>query len=378
MNIRARRALVQGGGPAGWSVAMLLRQRGWQVDLVSAPPGAGPVVLLNPATLHLLCDVWGWSLQTLAGRWATVQALTERLVAWQSQALASSAPPPANRVAQSALALPLATLTSAMAAKAERAGVRNLAPGSADAGAYAWVIDATGRAGVPPEQLHRFGVRQARSVQVRLSPQAPAHCCVLEAVAGGWLFLIPQGQGTATLQAMVAEPGPLHQAADHLRTLVKRSHHLGALLADWQAPVAHWAAMPSVRRELARPGWLAVGDAALAHDPISGEGIGTGLRTALLAAAVLEATHAGEPTAACLAHYQQRLHHAALAHVRRCLALYQEVQGPQGAHQASTWQADLAAMRAGLAQFPGNDEGFQYALSKNGLQKLHPVPLMAG
>jgi flavin-dependent dehydrogenase len=131
------------------------------------------------------------------------------------------------------------------------------------------------------------------------------------------------------------------------------------------SPCVTYPAMPGLQLSAARQGEIAIGDAALALDPISGDGLGSGLRSAVLASAVLGAIEDGEPMANTLAHFNQRIELAARSHVGRCIELYQTAAGGEQA------QAEINSMVRALARMPPQTEAFHYALGIDQARRAH-------
>lgn len=82
--------------------------------------------------------------------------------------------------------------------------------------------------------------------------------------------------------------------------------------------------------------------AALAFDPLCGDGTGNAIREAILAAAVVRAAHRGVPVPDLLNQYQNRLMRALGRHLHICCEFYTAgAQGPR-------WDAELASIDRGL------------------------------
>jgi flavin-dependent dehydrogenase len=354
--MRPRRARIVGAGPAGLSCAMQLRAWGWDVEVCSAAGAVRPVVVLNEVTHTLLAQIWGDDLAEAAG----AHALVARTVAWVPDELPSV-------IEQAAWAVPLADLTGLMTLRASQAGVRFLPAEASQANgpheAGIWVVQASGRGSMPPGDVITFGQRRALSAPVRLMKGAPEQHGLLESVPGGWLFVIPTGQGEGVLQAMSAQP--FADATATLQALLKRSRLARWGIADWLDEAVQYAAMPRVHKQPARPGQIVIGDAALTQDPLSGEGIGTGVRSAVLAAAVMQASDGVHRAPDAIAHYNKRLAYAAHAHVGRCLGLYGQAMA------AAHWQGEIQRMHTGLSQLHLDPAPFTQVLGPQGLV-AHP------
>lgn len=341
-------ALILGGGPAGLACACLLRARGWQVDLVAAAPAHEPVLALNEVTVGLLRELCGLDVEQVA----CAHPVARRLVRWDTDR--------PMVMPQRTLSLPLRALREALHGRAVRAGARLLDEAPADDAGHAWVIDARGRRSPQAGGVLRFGGRFAQAVVVPLAGPPADDACVLEAVDGGWLFLLPQGHGQAVLQGVAASADA--GAEDTLPSLLQASRLIRPRVGEVGGDPVRFDAMPRLGLAPAREGHLSIGDAALAFDPLSGDGLGCGLRSALLACAVVQAIREGDDPQACLDHYAARLARAAGDHVRQCLSLYESVRG------APHWAAEVDAMRAGLSRCPQGPARFDRVLDRQGLR----------
>jgi flavin-dependent dehydrogenase len=137
---------------------------------------------------------------------------------------------------------------------------------------------------------------------------------VIESRPQGWLFLTPAEHGYGWLLAV----------GDLGRDPLAGSRLLGSMV---QRVTAHSGAFPVSPRlvvPLCGPGWLACGTAAMAFDPICGDGTALALRAAILAAAVVRAALAGEPAPALLDHYASRLNAAFDRHLVLCRQFYSD------------------------------------------------------
>lgn len=147
-----------------------------------------------------------------------------------------------------------------------------------------WVVDATGRAGAV---LRRLGVkrlsrdRQLAFVAV-LSDWGDSYWgTTVEAVAEGWWYTTPLPGGRRVI-AYLTDADLFHGAAqtqDEWRNLLAKTRYVlgvagSAALTTKPCP---YPAATAHRNTLQGEGWVAVGDAAMALDPLSSQGIVTGL-----------------------------------------------------------------------------------------------------
>ncbi|AQT75844.1 hypothetical protein [Streptomyces sp. fd1-xmd] len=167
----------------------------------------------------------------------------------------------------------------------------------------------------------------------------------LDCTGLGWVHLTPLGRGDCLVQAMV--PGPAEDPAGLLARLLAESGLASGLrraprtaAALEAAPRIHRA--PAVPPAAGRGGLLVVGAGALRQDPLSGTGTAQALRTAILAAAVVDTAAAGTSASALCAHYAHRLRAAHLDHLATCLRLYAAAFG------SAAWRDEIDATRRAL------------------------------
>lgn len=267
--------------------------------------GTAPVIMLGEQALHLLGSLFG------AGRVTGSHRITRRTVLW------NEAEPVA--IPHKAFALTGQALLEALP----------FAEGLLEAGPGRFTLHAQ-----PPEPaLRRFGQREAAAAPVTLSAQVDGSAVLVEAVAAGWLFLIPLGADHAWLLAVGEAPDALLATS---RLVAPAVGTLGAVEARFETA-------PRVLEQLAGDDWLVLGSAALAFDPLCGDGTAMAARGGILAGAVASAIAAGEDPAPLLRHYRTMLIAALRRHLAACLPFYE--RGGSGAW----WQEQAAATAEGHA-----------------------------
>ena len=343
-------ALVNGAGVAGLTSAHLLAARGWRVDCAPGSQAPGPVVVVGRPTADLLLELWQADETLFEG----AHRLQGRVIHWEPGASSAFSPAPA-------LAMPVDVLRARLAERARAAGVRFVAPGQVDPASYDRVVQAGGRA-VSPDASLAFGRRRGVAASIKLTSHARTDRAVMESVPGGWLFLIPRGLGRGALQAVfagdVADPG-----AD-LQRLLAHSRVMSLLIEEIVDDHAGFVAMPRLAAEPCTSRSIVVGDAAMTLDPMSGNGIGSGLKSALLAAAVLDAARRETVPQACFDHYAQRLRDAQRSHVRTCIDFY-----GRSAH-AADWQEEIGRMSEALDRLPRDPDLSPFRLNNGRLDRV--------
>ena len=211
--------------------------------------------------------------------------------------------------------------------------LRELRPrlSSSDA-ASDWTIYAS-RPLPAPAVEHAFGTRTASAVAVNLKEGSDPAACWIESLEYGWLFLIPHAPGSAWLLAVGGAPG----------WLLEDSRVIREQIVEADAGAGDFPAYPRIAAPLSGDGWLACGSAAMAFDPLCGDGTGHAIREAILASAVIRAMAKDGVNVDILAHYEARL----TAGFRRHLTLDREfyVSGAEG----PWWRRELELIEDGVA-----------------------------
>ncbi|MER5398156.1 hypothetical protein [Streptomyces sp. NPDC002599] len=376
--MRPTTVAIAGSGLAELTCAWLLAARGHRVRLRPRPTCGPRPLLLGDGTLALLHALWGTEAED--GPATDSHRLTHRHARWAPDHDADPPlPQPAAVVDGARLALRLLARLAdrypdVVSEEADPAGppdrsarpdarvphdpqsspVLSSTPGRPvvhdapvppvppDATVPQWTVTAT-----PSDRIGAYRTAGRRHLLAGEAPCAAGQddtTARLECTDDAWLHLTPLGDGKALLQAMV--PGPVEHPARHLGRLLARSP-LAARLAQPPATAVALPAAPRLHRAPATapadrtPGRLLVGAGAIRYDPLSGTGTAQALRTAVLAAAVIDSAAAGTPADRLCAHYAARLHTAFRDHLATCARLY-----PQ-AFPTRAWQHELDACRSG-------------------------------
>lgn len=174
-----------------------------------------------------------------------------------------------------------------------------------------------------------FGSRIAHAVPARSKETCAPEACWIESLERGWLFLLPTGVDAWLLS--VGGPAP---------ELLSDSRLVSAQIESLGASVGQFPAYPRISDPLCGTNWLACGAAAMAFDPISGDGVGNAIREAILASAVIKATQSNSDIDALLAHYRARLLAGFLKHLELCRQFY-------AARSGEWWEAELGRLDQG-------------------------------
>jgi 2-polyprenyl-6-methoxyphenol hydroxylase-like FAD-dependent oxidoreductase len=194
-----------------------------------------------------------------------------------------------------------------------------------------------------------FGSRIAAAVPVALTGSPDT--CWIESLEHGWIFLIPNSEKAGWLLAVGADPD----------ALLAESRVVAPQISGSIGESSRFPAYPRIMQPLCGATWLACGSAAMAFDPLCGDGTANAVREAILAAAVIRTG----PDA--LSHYEARLTAGFQRHLSLCVSFY------QSANTGPWWQMELDLLHEGLAWCKSRSFGaYQYQL--NGFDLVPVLP----
>lgn len=297
--------LVRGGGLAGACAAHLLRAHGFAIAHEPVRRSPVPVIMLSDAALGLIRDAFGR--QDL---FAQHHRITTRVVRWGGDAVT---------MPHGAVVVSENDLISALGGELV-----------ADVDVAAPIMALHCAPPFPEENLMRFGQRRAMAARVLLRAGADHACCHVEAVARGWLFLIPSGPKDCWLLGVGA---PLEKLLEDSVLVAPQIAGLGESSPGFETA-------PRQLARLAGPDWLACGMSAIAFDPICGDGSAQSVREAILAAAVI--AHRGDRDALAT-HYHSML----TASLRRHIQISGQFYATGG--DTPWWREQVAALSQGYA-----------------------------
>lgn len=190
-----------------------------------------------------------------------------------------------------------------------------------------FIVDASGKAasiarlgGARRQRLSRQ-VAVAASLPKAQANSASADWLLIEADSLGWWSAATTGQGRRHLVRFFPGGNPHARSATELAAQLTRTHlmsHYANAAELLAAPLQVLDAGCSALDRVACAHWLAVGEAALAFDPVSSQGLAHAFgATAVAAEAVLQRVHQGRHE--LLAQYQQQTR-ITLAHSLQGLA----------------------------------------------------------
>lgn len=277
--------LVVGGGPSGCAFAITAARRGHAVTLVDEgrrrPPWAGES--LPAGGRELLESVFGAGVldghdvsHGTAAAWASPEVVAHDFMAhW----------------AGAGWHLDRVVLDAHLRQACAAAGV-DVRSETADAPAagHDWVVDATGRAGAIAA---RRGAEQVRfDDQIALVATVPdlggARVTTVESCEAGWWYAQPVPGGDRVV-ALVTDADLVEgDRRDFWCEQLARTAHMRDHVAVMPGEVSAYPAGAAARDPIVGDGWLAVGDAAVSFDPLSSQGLITGVVMAAHAAVAID------------------------------------------------------------------------------------------
>ena len=232
---------------------------------------------------------------------------------------------------------------------------RDASSQSSEDSAAAWTIFAS-RPLPSTVTEQAFGSRYAFAAVVVLKSTASPDACWIESLENGWLFLISGGEGRGFLLSVGDTPDDL----------LCRSCLVVRQIEELSKSAFRLPAYPRIAAPLCGPLWLACGSAAMAFDPICGDGAAHAVREAILAAAVIRAVVREEDNARLSSHYEARLTAGFRRHLSLCRQFY--ASGACG----PWWDSELEALESGIAWCDRKLQGagdFRYRLVGFDLQR---------
>ncbi len=304
--------LIQGDGIAACCCARLLRANGVNIVLAKTTRSKLPTILVSESTQLLLRDVF--EDRELFRGFAQVR---KRVVLWGRQSRAQIIPHSAVAVSEEEL---LSRLWQKVPADV---GMERKTPG--------WTIVTSRASDLLPYDC-KFGSRTAYANSVRLKSGAGRDACWVESLDTGWLFLLSCGHDNGFLLSIGVEP----------QVQLQKSRLVEMQIESLNGSATQFPAYPRILSALHGPGWLACGSAAMAFDPVCGEGASNAVREAILASAVVQAMSKGFATEDVFEHYTSRLTAGFLRHLQACRDFY--VHGNSGPF----WESELESLQQGI------------------------------
>jgi len=310
--------LIRGDGVAARCCAHLLARSGVPVSFQPNNRPRLPAIMLSEPAQALIREIFDRE-----HLFRDLPRIRKRIVAWGRSANPVELEHSAVVVSEEQLLDSLGEATTNAAACVDiNAGI------NADIG---WTVFASMPLPVAAAE-HRFGSRIATAMRAELKPTAEPDACWIESIEDGWLFLIANAPGSGWLLSVGQRP---HELMDKSRLIREQ-------IARYQPAGAQFAASPRIMAPLGEPGWIACGTAAMAFDPLCGDGTAHAVREAILASAVIGAAARGDDPVELLAHYEARLTAGFRRHLAHCLEYYGSGCG------GSWWQAEAESVTQGL------------------------------
>lgn len=335
-------AAVCGGGPAGAVASLMLARAGWRVVLADAgragstpegeslPPAATPILrnlglahVLNPGA-HRACPgnvaVWGDSRPADTDFLRDPNGHGWHLDRGRFDAdLRAAARDVGVRIRSSSRVLRCDAGLSSWSLTVSHAGLVSAVHAR-------WLIDATGRCGAdlggPSTRSDRLVATMANFPAASVDVDARSW---VEAVEGGWWYTAPV-PGHRRVLAYFTDSDLLRHAT--IRTGEALLAHLGEApyirqTFAWSGDrvrLRRFAAHSTTRAAFAGDRWVGVGDATVAFDPLSSQGLFHALYTGLRGAEAVLAADSGDTLA--LSRYGSRLRAIERTYHRNLLHYY--------------------------------------------------------
>ena len=206
-----------------------------------------------------------------------------------------------------------------------------------------WLVDATGRGSSAARRLGHVRVRDAPGLVALyvFGESRPADSCnrtLVEAVPEGWWYgaVLPQGKAILSLHVRPDDAG---RARQDWRNALGRTSYMREFFPASGFPEPPTAAEAGGSRldALFGANWIACGDAALAFDPLSSQGIYTAMYSGLAAARAIVGSKSGDE--AMLGDYGCRLGQIQAVYKARLTSSYRSVRRWPDAPFWASWRS---------------------------------------
>ncbi|MES2208125.1 MAG: FAD-dependent monooxygenase [Pseudomonadota bacterium] len=206
-----------------------------------------------------------------------------------------------------------------------------------------WIIDASGRRSVCAKRLGCKRLKDAPLIAVYAwgENNDQDERTLIEAVPYGWWYTapLPEGRRVVSLHVEAKEAASFMRHPGLWHEYMAGTHHIRQLCST-----QHWSSLRAAEAGSSRLAqaagnrWLAIGDAALAFDPLSSQGMFNALYTGLRGAQAV--ANALEGNIGMVEQYCARLEQIHLAYQQHVHYYY---QAEQRWAQASFWRSRLLA-----------------------------------
>jgi hypothetical protein len=306
---------IKGGGPAAAIVAAVFKTVGLQTSSIRRPSlGDARLITLNGPTLMLIKDLFG---NTVFDKLLQQGVMLEhRVLAWKL----GDDPIAVN---DKALLVPLNTLTKLFHGQEELKS----------SGPLELTVEAYGRS---ENKGASAGLRWAFVWHLHDLVLPNQLTCYLQAVDGGWVFLAPSPKGTL-VQLITAGADTELARGIAAKAITMALPQMKNAYFGLDSEPHQFDASPRFN-EARNMDVAIIGDQVLALDPISGDGIGHILRSAVLLASLVKGGHhhAASPG---IDIYYARLRRTLISHLTTCEQYYQQI------NVSNIWGKVIADMR---------------------------------
>jgi hypothetical protein len=257
------RVLIRGDGIAASCCAKLLGIGNLGVSIVKAGRPRSAWILLSESSQAVLIDIF-----EDPDLFRGLPRIRKRVVGWGTKSEPQTLPHSAVVVSEQVLV--------------DRLWSKVQLPSEQNQSSPNWEIQSSENP-VLATRVLKFGSQIASNSSVQLRTDAERETCWIESLDQGWLFLFTSEEQRAHLIS----------AGDCIEGLLSRSRLVATKIDTFSVSSRELPAYPRILSTLCGSGWLACGSAAMAFDPLCGEGAGNAVREAILASAVIQAIAKG-------------------------------------------------------------------------------------
>jgi len=324
--------IIIGDGIVGLTTGKLLSNYAGKIDIVKKLENPVQPVVMNEITFKILADIWG------SGSWLDLlKFISGGLVNWGDKPV---------KVVKSFFAVDLSLFKDYLVqylCKIKKINFIYNVPDSIDD--YDFVIDASGKKSYfttlcSSYTKYAFGKRK---MIVGISPMiSKVNLSIIEALDDCWIYAAPINSEKALIQLM--HPDTAKFDDEKFRQSISKTEYIKNIVENNVAELKEFNAFPSVLNDIFSNNRVSLGDSASSFDPICGDGLGNGLRSAILVSAIIKAIRSGEPTEKCQIHYKRKLYNTFSDHLKNCMLYYTNCKSFKGKY----WKEEMKLINKAL------------------------------
>ena len=153
---------------------------------------------------------------------------------------------------------------------------------------------------------------------------------------------------------------------DFLKNMVQQTSIIKRGISCLNDTIYVFQVYPKISKNLVGENWISIGETAVSFDPISGEGVGNSLKTAILSLVIRATVNEKSSSFEFLDHYCLKSRYVLFSHLQTCLKYYLSTFS-----SSKLWDKETLNMTNSIRNFLRTDrKTLRYRLNGFDLQKI--------